>query len=113
MILPNPSFSTDIQEIFIRRGCTLAGCHGSAMSGGLGLASAAESFSELVNVQAIGDRSLNRVQPGDFANSYLWLRVSDPNDPRPMPQGDAPLDNIDLANIMNWINAGAVNDQET
>ena len=29
---------------------------------------------------------------------------------RQMPQGAPPLDNIDLTNIVNWINNGAVND---
>ena len=114
MILANPVFSTDIQGIFDRN-CTLAGCHGSAMSGRLGLASAAESYANLVNVPSFNsaDLGLDRVEPNDVLNSYLWLRLTGATVGRQMPQGANPLDNIDLTNIMNWINNGALNDQET
>jgi len=109
MILANPVFPTDIQLIFDRN-CTAAGCHGLAMSGRLGLASAAQSFANLVNVPSFNssELGLNRVQPFDTLKSYLWLRLSGgTNTLRRMPQGASPLDNIDLTNIMNWINNGA------
>ena len=115
MILANPVFSTDIQVIFDRN-CTAAGCHGSAMSGRLGLASAAESFADLVNVPSFNssELGLDRVEPNDALKSYLWLRLSGgTNTLRQMPQGASPLDDIDLTNIMNWINNGAVNDLAT
>ena len=115
MILANPVFSTDIQGIFDRN-CTAAGCHGSSKSGRLGLANAAESFADLVNVPSVNSSQLglDRVEPNDILNSYLWLRLSGgTNTLRQMPQGAAALDNIDLTNIMNWINNGAVNDQAT
>ena len=113
VILANPSFSTDIQGIFVRN-CTLSGCHGSAMSGRLGLASAAESFADLVNVPSFASANLglDRVEPYDTVNSYLWLRLSGGTVGRQMPQGADPLDDIDLTNIVNWINNGALNDQE-
>ncbi len=109
MILTNPSFMTDIQEIFTRSGCTAGNCHGTSMSGGLGLATASESFGDLVNVAAVGNPSLDRVEPNDIAASYLWLKISGTTAGTRMPQGGAPLDNIDQTNIMNWINTGALN----
>jgi len=111
VILTNPSFATDIQEIFGRRGCTASGCHGSAMMGGLGLASAAASFANLVNVPSVavnGPPGLDRVEPDDIAASYLWLKVSGTTAGDRMPLGLPPLDDIDQTNIMNWINTGAL-----
>lgn len=111
VILANPSFATNIQEIFGRRGCTAANCHGSALSGGLGLATAAASYANLVNVPAVAVNNpgigLNRVEPNDIAASYLWLKVSGTTAGTRMPQGGAALDATDLGNIQNWINTGA------
>jgi len=112
VILANPSFATNIQEIFGRRGCTAANCHGSALSGGLGLATAAASYLNLVNVAAVavnGPPGLDRVKPNDIAASYLWLKVSGTTAGTRMPQGAAALDATDLGNIQNWINTGAPN----
>ena len=112
VILTNPLFATDIQEIFVRRGCTASNCHGSAMSGGLGLASAAASYANLVDVAATavdGPPGLDRVMANNTAASYLWLKVSGNTAGSRMPQGAAVLDATDLANIGNWINTGALN----
>ena len=112
VILTNPSFVMDIQEIFVRRGCTASNCHGSAMSGGLGLASAAASYADLVDVAATavdGPPGLDRVEPNNTAASYLWLKVSGNSAGARMPQGAAVLDATDLGNIQNWINTGALN----
>ena len=112
VILANPSYATNIQEIFGRRGCTAANCHGSALSGGLGLAAAAASYLNLVNVAAVavdGPPGLDRVEPNDIAASYLWLKVSGTTAGTRMPQGGAALDATDLGNIENWINTGAPN----
>jgi len=108
VILTNPSFATNIQEIFVRRGCTAGSCHGAAMSGGLGLASAAASFADLVDVAAVENPNVVRVLPNDDANSYLVMKLEGSAGTR-MPQGQAPLDNTDLTNIKNWINTGALN----
>ena len=112
VILANPSFATDIQDIFVRNGCTASNCHGTNMSGGLGLANATESFGNLVNVAAVaqfGPAGLDRVQPNDIAASYLWLKISGTTAGQRMPLGGAALDNVDQTNIMNWINTGALN----
>ena len=108
-IKTSPSFSTDIQEIFIRRGCTVAGCHGSQQSGGLDLRSGA-SYAELVNVTSEGEATFLRVEPSDAINSYLVIKLENRQifgDRMPISGGV--LDNTDLTNIRNWINAGALN----
>ena len=113
VILTNPSFATDIQEIFDRIGCATSDCHGGANQGGLGLASAAASYANLVDIPAFAVNNpgigLDRVEPNDHLASYLWLKVSGTTAGTQMPQGLAPLDNIDQTNIMNWINTGALN----
>lgn len=107
-IKENPSFAVDIQEIFVRNGCTTGQCHGISMEGGLGLASAGASFSDLVNVPSVGNPSVVRVKPKDAANSYLVQKLQGTAGTR-MPQGLGALDNIDMTNITNWINADALN----
>ncbi len=82
------------------------------MMGGLGLASAAASYADLVNVPSVavdGPPGLDRVEPNDIAASYLWLKVSGTTAGTRMPQDGSPLDATDLGNIMNWINTGAPN----
>ena len=108
MIIANPMFAADIQEIFERTGCGAGSCHGNAMAGGLGLAAAAASFSDLVNVASVGDPNVLRVVPNDAVNSYLVQKLEGSAGTR-MPVGGAALDNIDMTNIANWINTGAPN----
>ena len=103
------SFSTDIQEIFTREGCTVAGCHGRQQNGGLDLRSGA-SYAELVNVTAEGETNRVRVVPTDAAVSYLVVKLEGGQTfGDAMPISGGPLDNVDLTNIKNWINAGALN----
>jgi len=108
VIIANPLFATGIQEIFTRTGCTASNCHGSSTQGGLGLASASASFLDLVNVTSVGNPNGVRVVPNDAVNSYLVQRLEGTGGIR-MPQGLGALDNIDMTNIMNWINTGALN----
>jgi len=109
VILTNPSFGENIQEIFNRRGCSAGSCHGSALSGNLDLRSGA-SFAAMVNVAAFGDGAFQRVTPNDAQNSYLVMKVEGrQTQGSTMPLGGAALDNIDITNIRNWINTGAPN----
>lgn len=106
VVKANPSFSSDIQEIFNRRGCTGGTCHGSATQAGLDLRSGA-AYGDLVNVPST-QGSLDRVEPNDADNSYLMIKIEGTQTVGGrMPLNAAPLDSIDMANIRNWINAGA------
>ena len=108
-IKENPLFATDIQEIFRRNGCTTGQCHGfNSAEGGLSLASASASFSDLVNVSSVGNPNVVRVVPNDPVNSYLVQKLEGTAGTR-MPQGLGALDNIDMTNIKNWINKDALN----
>lgn len=104
----DPSYGSVIQEIFERKGCTAASCHGTALSAGLNLQRGA-SYASLVNVQATSEPIL-RVIPGNADGSYLVIKLEGRQAVGTrMPQTGTPLDSIDLTNVKNWINQGAKN----
>lgn len=107
VVKENPSFANDIQEIFDRKGCTAAGCHGNAQQGRLDLRAAA-AFDQLVGVTAFSE-PIQRVIPGNPQGSYLVIRVEGRQMVGSrMPLGGTPLDNVDLTNLRNWIQRGAL-----
>ncbi|MEE2848071.1 MAG: hypothetical protein VX956_16530 [Gemmatimonadota bacterium] len=111
MIRANPSFAGDIQEIFVRRGCTNAdGCHVLGQGSLTLRANAPENHGNLVNVVAPGAESgYVLVKPFDATNSYVVIRLEGRQRiGLTMPFGSS-LDSIDLTNIKNWINNGALN----
>lgn len=107
----NPLFAADIQEIFDRRGCNASACHGPTPQAGLDLRTGA-SYGELVNVPSSQRPALMRVRPGQAQDSsYLVDKLDGTGAPQRMPRGAVAdtLDNIDMQNIINWINQGAPN----
>ncbi len=111
VIKAEPSFGSDIQEILTRRGCTASNCHGNG-SGNLSLGSSASTnHGRLVGVTSPNSGEVY-VIANDAENSYLVKKLEgrqgSGNGSR-MPLGGSPLDNIDLTNIKNWINTGALN----
>ena len=108
VIVADPAFSSVIQEIFNRKGCTDSSCHGSAQQEGLDLRSG-NAYSNLVNVNA-AQAAVARVIPGNANGSYLIVKVEGRQTVGVrMPMDGTPLDNIDLTNLKNWINQGAKN----
>lgn len=110
-IKANPSFANDITEIFMRRGCAGSNCHGNG-AGGLTISTSGSANHErLVNVTSPMSGEVY-VIPNDAQNSYLVKKLENRqgsgNGSR-MPVGGSALDNVDLTNIKNWINAGAQN----
>ena len=110
-IKANPSFANDITEIFMRRGCAGSNCHGNG-AGGLTISTSGSANHErLVNVTSPMSGEVY-VIPNDAQNSYLVKKLENrqgsDNGSR-MPVGGSALDNGDLTNIKNWINAGAQN----
>ena len=104
----DPSFQSDIQEIFDRRGCSASSCHGSAEAAGLRLTDGS-SHSELVGVPATTEAG-TRVIAGDAQASYLVIKIEGrQNVGGRMPVGGSALDSIDVNNIRNWIDQGAKN----
>jgi len=110
MIRANPSFAGDIQEIFVRRGCTNAdGCHGLGQGSLTLRANDPENHANLVNVTAGAESEYVLVKPLDATNSYVVIRLEGRQRiGLTMPFGSS-LDSIDLTNIKNWINNGALN----
>jgi len=107
VIKASPSFSADVMEIFVRTGCTSSGCHGSVALGGLDLRPGS-AYASLVGVPARAE-SIQRVIPGNAQGSYLVIRVEGRQAVGSrMPLGGMPLDQIDLANLRNWIQRGAL-----
>jgi hypothetical protein len=107
-IQEDPSFSATIQEIFVRRSCASGSCHGAALAAGLDLRSEA-AYTALVGVTATTE-PIVRVIAGDPDNSYLVMKLEGRQSVGVrMPLGFAPLDDIDLTNIRNWIAQSAKN----
>jgi hypothetical protein len=109
--MPGPpvSFAADVQPIFTAS-CALAGCHsGPAPIAAMNL-SAGQAYANIVNVPSI-EVLLMRVLPGDPANSYLFMKIT--NAPGiigvPMPFGAFPLPAAQITTIGNWIAQGALN----
>ena len=107
-IQASPSFSATIQEVFVRRDCINSACHGTARQAALDLRVGA-AYGSLVGVPATNEARV-RVVPGDPDNSYLVIKLEGRQSiGTRMPQVGAPLDEIDLTNIRNWIAEGAQN----
>ena len=93
---------------------TCSGCHSgptsSSLPSGMDLSSTANSFAALVNVSSLQVNTLNRVTPGDTANSYLIQKLEGTaaGGVR-MPQGGPFLDQATMDMIKQWINDGAPN----
>jgi hypothetical protein len=99
--------------IFERHGCTTALCHGASAQGGLNL-SAEVAYQNLVDVHSpLG--GMNRIEPGDQARSFLWLKLAKGTFPDQyaavpgtgMPNALPPLPENELEAVRRWIRAGA------
>jgi PKD repeat protein len=103
---------TEVQQQIFTASCAFSGCHGgSSPAQGLDLREGA-AFSNIVNVSSSEQPSLDRIEPSDPDNSYLYLKVigdSSISGSR-MPRGAPALsqDKIDL--LRDWIERGAPND---
>ena len=93
--------------------CAKAGCHtAAAASGGLVL-EAGRSYGEIVNRPAVGNASLDRIEPGSPERSYLIKKLRGDAD---ITGARMPLDNPgsltqeQVDGIVGWVLAGALND---
>ena len=97
---------SDVDTIF-GRSCSFDSCHGaSAAAGGLSLDG--DAHAAVVGVASAQDPSVNLVEPGDSAGSYLVmkLRGADGITADSMPPSGS-LDEADIVLIETWIDAGA------
>jgi hypothetical protein len=119
--MPQPSptaepaqFATLQSEIFDQR-CTSATCHAAGNRAGNLSLMAAQSYDELVNVEAANPAAaaagLQRVAPEDPEGSFLMRKLTGdlgPGEGSSMPLGGSPLGEEDLALIRTWIQDGAL-----
>ena len=105
------TFSAVQAQIF-NTSCAFSGCHaGSSPSQGMNL-SEGMAYGNIVNVPSSQQSSLDRIEPNEPEESYLYLKVT--NDQSisggRMPAGGGPLaqDLVDL--LRDWIERGAPND---
>ena len=103
---PDDELKDQIIEIF-ENNCAFVGCHaGTAGSQNLDLS---EEFfiSSLINVKSSDLPQFLRIKPGDAENSYLVKKIRGTSGIKgeKMPRGGAPLADVDIAIIENWINS--------
>ena len=106
-----PNFS-EIQANVFTPTCATPGCHvGAAAPRGLVLDDA-NSFGLLVNVASDEDPAFLRVAPGDPDNSYLIQKLEGTASfGARMPLNGAPLAQVDIDTIRQWITDGAIDDR--
>ncbi len=109
-IKADPSFAQDIQSIFNRIGCNIAGCHDQATAQAGMVLLTGQAYLNLVNVTSTEVPAKKRVAPGNLAGSYLVDKIEGTQSVGVrMPNGLAPLNTVDIQNIRNWISNGAKN----
>ncbi len=108
------------KAIFEKRGCTSELCHSSVDSaGGLDL-TAGNSYAALIDAPASTAPGFKRVDPGNRANSLLWVNVAAKVLPgevtaplRAMPLGPDSLSADEVEALRLWIEIGGATRTET
>ena len=102
-----------VQAQIFTPNCAKAGCHTSAAASGGLVLEAGRSYGEIVNRPAVGNASLDRIEPGSPERSYLIKKLrGDPD----ITGAQMPLDNPgsltqeQIDGIVGWVLAGALND---
>lgn len=106
----NQSFDWIVDNIFLES-CVSSQCHGGTdPEEGLDLR-ANVAYSEIVGQSSVQQTGLNLIEPGDPANSYLYIKIGGGNQAmlleEPMPNDDPPLCDEKVDAIRRWIEAGA------
>ena len=108
-------FRQEIVEAIFLPSCATPACHSStAAQAGLVLEAEA-AYANIVNVPSTQVGDLDRVQPFDPAQSYLYLKITGQQasvggSGSQMPLGAPPLSQEAIETIRLWIEQGAVND---
>jgi hypothetical protein len=103
---------TRVQNEIFSPSCARSGCHGNgSASAGLQL-DQGQAYGEIVDVPSSQQGSLDRIEPGDPDNSYLWRKVN--GGPGisggRMPLNGGSLSQAQLDLLEAWILAGVLND---
>jgi hypothetical protein len=102
---------TRVQTEVFTPSCVAFGCHDAiGQQEGLTLA-AGRAHAEIVGVPSTQMSSTRRVEPGDFARSYLYRKITGVNiTGERMPSGGPYLNDGQLRLVREWIRRGAPND---
>src|SRR5688500_13919167 len=109
---PDPSATfTRVQNEIFTPNCTQIGCHDAFAQQSQLILVSGQSYASTVNRPSVEIPSLDRVEPGDPANSYLSRKIvgSGITGDR-MPQASPPLSDAQISLVRDWIRRGAPND---
>jgi hypothetical protein len=107
---PNATFTRVQTEIFTPT-CSQLGCHDTIGQQSQLVLTPSRAYASIVNVRSVEIPSLNRVEPGDPANSYLYRKITGAGITGDrMPQALPPLSEAQIALVRDWIRRGAPND---
>src|SRR5260370_40498985 len=107
---PTATFTRVQNEIFSPT-CASLGCHDPLGHQQDLILKAGQAYAKIVNQPSTETPSLQRIAPGDPANSYLYRKM-----PRSgitgdrMPQGGPYLTDAQIKLVRDWIRRGAPND---
>lgn len=107
---PTATFTRVQNEIFTPT-CAAIGCHDRLGQQSQLVLSADQAYGNIVNRPSVEMPSLSRIQPNDFANSYLYRKITGAGiTGERMPLGGPPLNDAQIQLVRNWIRRGAPND---
>jgi hypothetical protein len=102
---------SEIQDQVFTPTCALSGCHGDNFTQAKLNLTKGKAYSNLINVKSSLFTDMDRVVPGNAAQSLLYKAINhDPGVPLQMPQNGPKLDQKIIDSIAVWINKGAPND---
>lgn len=102
---------TRVQTEIFTPTCATLGCHDPLGQQSQLVLSAGRAYANTVNVRSVEITSLDRVEPGDPANSYLYRKLTGAGITGDrMPQGLPPLSQAQIQLVRDWIRRGAPND---
>lgn len=107
---PNATFTRVQNEIFTPT-CASVGCHDPLGRSSELVLSAGRAYANTVNVPSVEVPSLDRVEPNDPTNSYLYRKITGAGiTGERMPQSRPPLSEAQIDLVRDWIRRGAPND---
>lgn len=107
---PTATFTRVQNEIFTPS-CAVIGCHDPLGQSSQLILTAGQAYGNIVNRPSVEMPSLARIQPNDFASSYLYRKITGAGiTGERMPLGGPPLSDAHINLVRNWIRRGAPND---
>jgi hypothetical protein len=107
---PTATFTRVQNEVFTPT-CTTIACHDPLGQQSQMVLTASRSYASIVGVASVEMPSLQRIAPGDPANSYLYRKITGAGITGDrMPLNQPPLSEDKLALVRDWIRRGAPND---